>query len=120
MEIPAERTDGRFRPGHPKLAGSGRKKGTPNKIDASMEELRASADAPEDPLEFLLWVQMNPRARLALRVKCAADRAQYKYSKKRDVTFHGDLEPEVLDARLRAGRDRLAAENEQESPELPA
>lgn len=109
----------RFKKGVPRHPRAGRQPGSGNKLKADMEALRTQAQSVDinlangqgikDELVFLEWVWQNPLHRLDLRMKAAAEAASYKYAKKHHNSLDISDELREIDARLRTGRERVAA-----------
>jgi hypothetical protein len=114
-KMPVGRGPGkRFKAGHPKMPGSGRPKGAPNKAAAEAallaSEIPLPADGrPRDPLLCLEWVMLHHQASLQV-IGWAADKlASYKYAKKTENKHSGTINIQDSEARLREGRRRAAA-----------
>ena len=64
-----------FKKGDPKPPGSGRKQGTPNKINAEVAERLAELKC--DPVQGLAKIASNPRNDERLRARCYAELLEY-------------------------------------------
>ena len=73
-----------------KPEGSGRKKGTPNKRSAEVQETFDRIVAKHgDPLEALAEMAFDPNHDLLVRKDCMKELVQYGYAKKKSVEISG-------------------------------
>ena len=97
MLATAGRTPGRPR-GRPKgsarVPGSGRRKGTPNKLNAMAAEILASLKC--DPLTGMARIAMNKNNPVELRFRAWAELCHYRHPKKKAVEITGDAGQYVL------------------------
>ncbi len=76
-----------FTKGTPKPEGSGRKKGTPNKLSATVRERLEELGC--DPIEGMAQIAMDKSNTPELRHKAYADIAQYAYPKLKAIEHSG-------------------------------
>ena len=83
-----------FEKGHPRPAGAGRKKGTPNRASAARQiAVEASGLTP---LEHLLAVMRDVSQDVAVRVNAAKAAAPFVHPRLATVELHGEQEAIVV------------------------
>jgi hypothetical protein len=76
-----------FRQGDPKPPGSGRRKGTRNKLSLAVSERLTELGC--DPIEGMAALAMDPRNPVELRGRMYSELAAYCYPKKKSIEHSG-------------------------------
>src|SRR4051794_5689188 len=98
----------RFTKGTPKPPGSGRAKGTPNKL--TCEAAAVLAQYGVDPIKGMLSICADPECSLELKAKMYSELAQYVYPKRKSVELTATIDFSDFESRLASARQRIEHE----------
>src|SRR6266581_186664 len=79
-----------------KTPGSGRKKGSKNKLNRAAQLAKALAEAGMTPLEYMLYVMRDPKVRPERRDEMARAAAPYLHAKRAPENRDGHTVPPMI------------------------